>query len=259
MKIQASVFIISKNEQEHIARVLKSVEDFDEVILVDSGSTDNTLNIAKQFDVKIYHHDFEGYAQQKEYAKNLCKNEWVLNLDCDEELTVGLKNTILDTISKNYYDAIEVDIASYYMNKAPHKLIKSINKIRVFKKQNASYIKNNDIKLVHESINLTTNCKILKTTQKIYDYGLDDIKKHIYKINLYSSLIAKEKFLKNKKPKLLKLVFVFVFSFFKSFILKRNFLNGKIGFILSMNLAFYAFLKEAKLFEIYQNQTNTPQ
>ena len=82
--IKASVYIICKNEEKHIKRVLESVKDFDEIVVVDSGSIDNTLNIAKEYTNKIFHQDWLGFAKQKEYAKNLCQNEWVLNLDADE-------------------------------------------------------------------------------------------------------------------------------------------------------------------------------
>ncbi|MBD3830925.1 MAG: glycosyltransferase family 2 protein, partial [Arcobacter sp.] len=85
-KIKASAYIICQNEEKHIQRVLESVKDFDEIIIVDSGSTDKTLEIAKEYTDKIYHQEWLGYSGQKEYAKNLCTNEWVLNLDADEEL-----------------------------------------------------------------------------------------------------------------------------------------------------------------------------
>ena len=79
--IKASVYIICQDEEKHIARVLESVKDFNEIIIVDSGSTDKTLEIAKRYNVAIFHQNFLGYSAQKEYAKNLCSNEWVLNLE----------------------------------------------------------------------------------------------------------------------------------------------------------------------------------
>ena len=90
--IKASVYIICKNEEKHIKKSSRNIKDFDEIVVVDSGSTDNTLNIAKEYTNKIFHQDWLGFLlSKKEYAKNLCQNEWVLNLDADEQLTEELK------------------------------------------------------------------------------------------------------------------------------------------------------------------------
>lgn len=242
--IKASVYVICCNEEKHIRRMLESVKDFDEIIVVDSGSTDATLDIAKEYTSKIFHQDFLGYAKQKEFAKNLCSNEWVLNLDADEELSSELKNEIEETIKLNSADALEVKISSIYLNKFPHILCKSITRIRFFKKELGFY----PPKLVHESIKFTGRAK--KSKNFIYDYGTNDLSTHINKINLYSSLRAREKAEKNRNSSIFKLIFVFHLAFFKSYIIKRNFLNGTVGFISAINLAFYAFLKEAKLYEI---------
>ncbi|MBR8461685.1 glycosyltransferase family 2 protein [Campylobacter sp. faydin G-24] len=243
--IKASVFIITKNEEKHIKRVLESVKDFDEIVIVDSGSTDNTLNIAKNYTTNITHQDFLGYSQQKEFAKNLCKNEWVLNLDADEELSSELKNEIIKTIANDDTDALEVNISSQYLGRFPHRLCKFITRIRFFKRSLGFYPK----KLVHESIKFTGQVK--KSNNFIYDYGSNELNTHIDKINAYSTLRAIEKFQKHKSFSIIKLVFIFPLAFCKSYIIKRNFLNGVSGFISATNLAFYAFLKEAKLYEAY--------
>lgn len=241
--IKASVYIICQNEEKHIKRCLESVKDFDEIIIVDSGSNDKTLNIAKEYTDKIFHQDFLGYAGQKEFAKNLCSNDWVLNLDADEELSKELKDDISQAIINDDCDGLEVNIFSKYLGKFPNKCCKAITRIRFFKKNLGSY----GAKLVHESIKL--NGKVKKSKNFIYDHGLSTIQTQIDKINTYSSLRASEKVGKNKSSSSLKLIFVFPFAFFKSYIIRRNFLNGKRGFILAIILAFYAFLKEAKLYE----------
>lgn len=243
--IKASVYAIVMNEEKHIERMLKSVADFDEIIIVDSGSTDKTLEIAQKYTKNIFHQDFLGYAAQKEYAKNLCNNEWVLNLDGDEELSEPLKNEIASVITDDSTDALEVQISSIYMGKFPHKLAKNITRIRFFKKSLGEYPE----KLVHESIKFGGRKRLSKNF--IYDYGTDDITTQITKLNHYSSLRASEKFNKNKKFSLLKLLVVFPGAFLKSYIIRRNFLNGTRGFISALSLAFYAFLKEAKLYEKY--------
>lgn len=243
--IKASVYIICKNEEKHIKRVLESVKEFNEIIIVDSGSTDNTLEIAKNYTHTIYYQEWMGFAKQKEYARSLCTNEWVLNLDADEELTNELKNEIINTINENKIDGLNIKISSLYLGKFNSEKSKFNRRIRFFRKDLGYYPE----KLVHESI--IVNGKIKKAKAFIYDYGTIDLKTHLDKINAYSSLRAQEKFEKNKKSSLLKLLFVFPLAFFKSFIIKRGFLNGTRGFIAAMNNSFYAYLKEAKLYELW--------
>jgi len=250
-KILASVYIICQDEESHISRVLDSVKDFDEIVIVDSGSLDNTLKIAKNYTDKIYYQEWLGFAKQKEYAKSLCKNEWVLNLDADEELSKELKQEIEDIIKQNKVDGLDIKISSKFLGKFNHPLSKFNTRVRFFRKSKGYY----PDKLVHESI--VVNGEIHKAVGFIYDYGIVDLKTHLYKINNYSTLRAEEKKQKGKKASVMKLIFIFPLAFFKSFILKRGFLNGLRGFIASMNNAYYAFLKEAKLYEkIYIDRLN---
>ena len=242
--IKASVYIICKNEEKHIKRVLESVKDFSEIIIVDSGSSDKTLEIATLYTNKIYHQDWMGFAKQKEYARSLCSNEWVLNLDGDEELTQELKQEIINTIEENKIDGLNIKISSSYLGKFNSEKSKFNRRIRFFRKSAGYY----PDKLVHESI--VVNGRIEKAKGFIYDYGTIDLKTHLNKINEYSSLRALEKFEKNKKSSLIKLLFIFPLAFLKSFIIKRGFLNGTRGFIAAINNSFYAFLKEAKLYEL---------
>lgn len=146
--IKASVYIICKNEEKHIKRVLESVKEFNEIIIVDSGSTDNTLEIAKNYTHTIYYQEWMGFAKQKEYARSLCTNEWVLNLDADEELTNELKNEIINTINENKIDGLNIKISSLYLGKFNSEKSKFNRRIRFFRKDLGYYPE----KLVHESI-----------------------------------------------------------------------------------------------------------
>jgi len=242
-KLPASVYIICQDEAQHIRRVLESVKGFDEIIIVDSGSTDNTIVIAEEYTKKIYHQEWLGFAGQKEYAKNLCSNEWVLNLDADEQLTPELKDEIEETIKENSVDGLDIRISSKYLGKFNHPLSKFNRRVRFFKKSKGYY----PDKLVHESI--VIDGKIKRVKGFIYDYGTLNLKTHVQKINEYSSLRSQEKAEKRKKASLMKLLSIFPLAFFKSYMIKRGFLNGIRGFIAATNNAYYAFLKEAKLYE----------
>ena len=243
-KIQASVYIICQDEEDNIARVLTSVSDFDEVIVVDSGSTDQTLEIAATFEnCKIHSHDWQGYAKQKRTAKSLCRHPWVLSLDADQVLSPALREEIRAMIADDQgFDALDGPIVGNdYLLKPSHPWTRYNTAIKFFKKDKGDYL---DVS-VHESIHVTGRVK--KTSAPIYHHGNEKIDEAIDKVNRYSSLIVIDKLKKGKQPRLLKLLFVFPLAFFKSYILKRNFLNGRGGFIGSTCQAFYAFLKEAKL------------
>jgi len=242
-KLPVSVYIICQNESKHIQRVLKNVEDFDEVIIVDSGSTDDTLEIAKEFTENIYYQPWLGFAKQKEYAKSLCTNEWVLNLDADEEITQTLKEEIKKAIEENSIDALDIRRNCKYLDKFDHPWLKFNRRIRFFRKSKGFY----PPKLVHESI--VVKGKIKKAKGFILDHGTFDLETHLHKINEYSSLRAEEKSKQKRKASLLKLLTIFPVAFLKSYILKRGFFNGIRGFIAGINNAYYAFLKEAKLYE----------
>ncbi len=243
--INASVYIISQDEEDNIARVLTSVRDFDEVILVDSGSTDKTLKIAAAFpNCKISHQEWLGYARQKEHAKALCKHEWVLSLDSDQVLSREMQQAIIQILENpGDYVALEGPIVSNdYLLKKSHPWTRFNTTIKFFKKDKGWYP---DV-LVHEAVKVRG--KIKHVTAAIHHHGNEEIDVAIAKINRYSSLKVKDKIAAGKNPSTLKLIFIFPLAFLKSYILKRNFLNGKGGFIGSTCQAFYAFLKEAKLF-----------
>ena len=249
MMINASVYVICCNEAFHIQRLLDSTKDFYEVILVDSGSSDQTLEIAKKYsNVKIFHQSWLGYASQKDFALKKCTSDWVVNLDADEVLSDKLKTEIQNAIEKNEYDALSCHLVEVFLGKSAHRFSKSADKIRIFKRACGKY---NLGVSVHESITIAGTVKAVKGV--IYHYGLTSIETMVSKNNVYSSLAAMDKFAKGKSSSLAKLVLNFFWAFFRAYFIKRLFLNGKRGFIHSMSIGFHAFLKEAKLLELEIN------
>jgi len=242
-KIPVSVFIITKNEEKNIQRCLESVNFFEEIIIVDSGSVDATLQIAKYYNnVKIYHQEWLGFAKQKQFALEKCIQPWVLNLDADEEISEDAVNFIVKTINENKFDGIEFAMCNYFCNKKPHPWSANMKKIRFAKRNKVKY---DTQKTVHESMQI--DGKIIKTATKIYHYGENSIHTLIEKINNYSSLRTQNK--KKIKFATIQGCLAFVISFIKSYIIKRNFLNGQSGFVVSFILSFYAFLKKVKTLE----------
>ena len=113
-KLPISVFIITKNEEERLVAALESVKDLaDEIIIVDSGSTDHTLELAKKYTKKIKYKKWEGFGQQKSYAESLCKNDWILNIDADERLSPKLQEEIKEIFKQGQ----EKKYSGFYANK----------------------------------------------------------------------------------------------------------------------------------------------
>ena len=247
MKIPCSVYIVTLNCGEWLQQTLESVADFDEVIILDSGSTDNTYDIAKKFEnVKIYHQDWQGYAKQKSLALEQCRNKWVLNLDGDEVLSVKLKDEIVNFIDLDTGDALIIPFNDAFLGVPNHNFTKKHAKVRFFRKEKGHYDLTNQ---AHESV--VIHGEVCRAHYDIYHYGENSIHFTVEKSNQYSTLKAQEKFNKGKKPNFIKLLLVMPVTFLKSYIIRRNFLNGWRGFVGSTINAFYAFSKEAKLFEHY--------
>ncbi|WP_179995038.1 glycosyltransferase family 2 protein [Acinetobacter sp. YH16053] len=250
--IPCSVYIVTLNSAEWLESTLESVKDFSEVIILDSGSTDDTYAIAESFpNTRISHQDWQGYAGQKSLALAQCKNDWVLNLDGDEVLSSELKAEIEQTIQSNQLDALIIPINDVFLGVPNSKHTKKHAKVRFFRKSKGRYDLENK---VHE--NVIVDGQSVRAEGDIYHYGESSIFVKVEKNNQYSELKAQEKYQKGKVPSLLKLVLVMPLTFIKSYFIRRSCLNGWRGFVNSMVNAFYAFLKEAKLFEQHQKMKN---
>ena len=250
--IPCSVYIVTLNCAEWLESTLESVKDFSEVIILDSGSTDLTYAIAESFpNTRISHQDWQGYAGQKSLALAQCKNDWVLNLDGDEVLSSELKAEIEQTIQSNQLDALITPINDVFLGVPNSKYTKKHAKVRFFRKSKGRYDLENK---VHE--NVIVDGQSVRAEGDIYHYGESSIFVKVEKNNQYSELKAQEKYQKGKVPSLLKLVLVMPLTFIKSYFIRRSCLNGWRGFVNSMVNAFYAFLKEAKLFEQHQKMKN---
>ncbi|WP_293265537.1 glycosyltransferase family 2 protein [Neptunomonas sp.] len=238
-----SVYLVVMNEENNIRRVLDSLIGFDDIVIVDSGSQDRTLDIAKEYTERIFYKAWDGMAAQKEYAKNLCANDWVLNLDADEELTTELKEQIASLVLLDSCNGANIPIREHFMGARVHDNTKKNSHVRLFRKSQGAY----GNERFHESPTVSGTIKEL--SGEINHYGEVSVEVKVDKVNRYSSGKALDKFEKGKHSGLPKLLLVFPVMFIKSYFLRKNFLNGRRGFISSMVNAFYAFLKEAKLYE----------
>ena len=250
MKLNVSVFIVAQNEEAHIEKTLRSVESMDEVILVDSGSTDKTKEIAQRYGAKVVEQSWQGFAKQKQFAMSLCQHDWVLNLDGDEAITPEIVAEFKCIMENDSADSVRMWRDDIFIGEPLSRWSKKANNHRFYKKSKANF---DTTRLAHESADVKG--KEVFINQLFIHYGYGNIETITDKNNHYSTLKAREKLNKGKGFSVAKLFLIFPLTFLKEYIFQRKLFSGKRGFILSVMAAYYSFLKEAKLYEFQQTET----
>ncbi|HHF7374237.1 glycosyltransferase family 2 protein [Legionella bozemanae] len=242
-----SVIIITKNEERNIRKCLESVRFADEIIVLDSGSTDKTVAIAKEYTEHVFSTDWPGYGAQKQRALSKAQGDWVLNLDADESVSEELQREILEAMASDSADAFRIAIQMYFYNQ-PLKYSSSPKRhARLFKRANAYF--SSDI--VHEKIVLPEEARIGKIKSTIMHHSFKDVSHVLYKMNKYSSYSAKTYILNKKKTSFIKTLASTSWMFFRCYILQRGFLDGRIGFLFAVFNAQGTFYRGIK--QLYQD------
>ena len=240
-----SVVIITYNEEKNIRRCLESVLGWvNEIIIIDSKSSDKTISICKEYNCKIYFKEFDSYSKLKNFGISKANGDWILNLDADEEISVPLKLEIRKVIKNTIYDGFFIPRISYFMDRwVKYSFDKDYN-LRLFRKGKGKF---NENRLVHEFVDLKGKVGYLKNPIRHYIYK--DISGYIQKMDKYSTLAAlQEK--DTKKTSVLRMIFSPAFTFVKKYIFKKAFLDGIAGLIVSLMSALYTFLKHFKLLKL---------
>lgn len=240
-----SATIITKNEEQNIERCLKSVNWADEIVVVDSGSTDSTVEICRKYNCKIIEANWLGFGLTKKLAVNSACCDWILSIDADEEVTPELKNKILSIfLTKPDYSGYRIKRKSFYLGKQiKHCGWNRDYPLRLFNRKFGNF----NEKLVHESVNVEGKTK--KIEEQLLHFTYPTIQTHIQKMNHYTDLIAEEKVNKNKKSGISLAVIRGLLQFLKTYLFQLGLLDGKQGLILAINSAFYTYLKYIKLWE----------
>jgi len=240
-----SVAIVSFNEEENIGRTLKSIADFaDEIIVVDSNSTDKTREIAISYGAKVFLEDWKGYVNQKNSALEKCKGDWILCLDCDEVVTEELKSEIIKAIDIPGIDGFFINRRVVYLNKELKHAWQPDLKLRLVRRMAFPRWTGYD---PHDS--LIINGKTGRLKGILLHYPYKNIDHHFMKLINYARISASSYREMNKKFKLYKLIFNPIFAFLKQYLLKRGFLDGFRGFIVAFSSFCYVFLKYLFLWE----------
>lgn len=255
-----SAFIITKNEAHRIKQAIDSVKDIvSEVIVVDSGSTDETVEIAKSLGAKVVFNEWPGYVKQKSYAESLCKNDWVLNIDADEELTEDLQGEIkfiFGSKEQDRYLAYEIDFIILHRKDTKPRYMAPSNKfIRIYDKNYCSFsntVGSTTKDAVSFNKNVSSENKIYTLNGKAYHRSGTSIEQLTAKANFYSSEQAKDIGNSKRHISAMRVAFELPFCFLKAFFKRRYFVFGFDGFVDSMIFAFARFLRMAKARENQQ-------
>ncbi len=257
-KIPLSVFIITKNESDRILPVINAVKTIaDEILIIDSGSTDSTCDIALKAGAKVILNEWKGYGQQKIFGESECRNKWILNIDADEEVSSALADEIKEIfLSNNHINCkgFKVKIVNKFrFEKKPHKFAYYYNQLRLYNKDFAGFRNSS----VHDSVvPKDNNEKIGQLKNIIYHQSFRSFSHWIDKINSYSSMQAKDSFLKGKNASLTKIILGPWLAFFKAYFIRRYFIYGFDGVVYSTLFAFSRFAKYIKTREAFKARKN---
>lgn len=245
--------IITFNEEKFIENCIQSIIDVvDEIVVVDSFSTDKTKEICLKYGVRFIENPFEGFTTQKNFANNQAKYDYVLSLDADEALSDKLKKSILAVKKNLNYDGYSFNRLNNYDGKwIKHSNWYPDRKIRMFNRKKAIWKGKNNL---HEVIVLNNpkSHGILKGD--LLHWAYESINEHYIKANDYATIAAKNSFERNPNKKIgtIKLLLSPFWKFFKNYIIKRGFLDGFEGLVICSFTAFGTFLKYAKTKELQQ-------
>ena len=248
MHVQLSAVIITFNEEKNIKRCLDSlIGVVDEIVVVDSFSTDDTKKICAQFDVKFIEHAFEGHIEQKNWAKTHAKYDHIISLDADEALNEDLSESILRIKSNWEFEAYSMNRLTNYCGKwIRHSGWYPDVKIRLFDRRKGNWGGVNP----HDKVILNDKAQVKHIAGDLLHYSFYTREEHIKQIHKFSTIGAKALHKNGVKSSWIKLVIKPVARFIKAFILFKGFLDGWEGLAISRLSAYANYLKYSKLLKL---------
>lgn len=244
-KLPLSVAIITKNEEDRLPECLASVSFADEVVVVDSGSTDRTVDIARESGAVVHVEPWQGFGRQKQLAIDRCRHDWVLVLDADERVGAESRQEIGDVMATGLCVAYSFPRKNYFCGRwLKHAGWWPDRVVRLFRKNSARM----SSRSVHEA--LEVHGSIGELQQPLIHYANQGLEQTLNKVNHYSSAGAAELFSQGKTASAPKALLRAAWSFFYSYFLRGGFLDRGEGFIMAVSDFMNVFFKYAKLREL---------
>jgi glycosyltransferase involved in cell wall biosynthesis len=242
MRITAT--IVTLNEERNIARAIESLRCADEVLVVDSGSKDQTREIAVRLGARVIEEPWRGYAAQKNFAAGCAANDWILSLDADEALTDRLQSEILSLKKEGARcDAYSFPRLARYLGRwIRHSGWYPDRKVRLYDRSKAEWVGS----YVHESVRVSGGGTTGELQGDLLHYTCASLSEHLRTLDRYTTLAAQEIVAQRKAVTMRRLVLDPPWTFFRSYVLRRGFLDGRQGLAIAWMAALYVFLKYAK-------------
>jgi glycosyltransferase involved in cell wall biosynthesis len=244
-----SIFLIACNEADRITATLAAVQGLGgEIILVDSGSTDETKEIATAYGARVVHHDWPGYGLQKRFAEDQCVNDWLLNIDADEVCPQALVDEIraLFADGEPPCSAYRIPIAEQFPGEGvPHRLSYTIAPVRLYRRDAGRYADST----VHDRVELNPGTSIGRLRHRIHHRSVRSLSHEITKLNAYSDMQVEDLEKRDIRLSSWRIFTEFPAAFLKAYILRRHCVRGRYGFMTAMNFAIYRHLRLAKHLE----------
>lgn len=247
MTLPLSAFIITKNEETRLPRTLDALVGWiGEIVVVDCGSTDSTVSIAKEFGARVAHRDWTGYGPQKLFAEKLCQFDWVLNLDADEVVTPDLQDEIVKLFrgGEPAPAAYRLKILTVYPGQQrPRPFAADYNVVRLYHRAAGSYRDHP----VYDRV--VTTGPVMQLRAPVYHYPHASFSHAIEKLNRFSDFRAETTKVRSGAGLIARLAVEFPFSFLKYYLLRRHCFGGWRGLYFAMVQAFMRTTRIAKMLE----------
>ncbi len=250
---KVSVTVITRNEAANLAAALESVTWADEIVVVDSGSTDDTASIARRFTSRVIVRPWPGYVAQKNFAASQASHDWILSLDADERVSMPLADELQELL------AGDPELAGYQVPRVTFHLgrwLRSTDwypdrQLRLYDRRRARWTG----RLVHESV--SADGKTGELRGELLHYAYRDLSHHLQTIDRYTTLAARQMHEDGRRAGWLDVLIRPRLAFFRNYVLRGGFRDGMPGLIVSVMNAHYVGLKFAKLWELCSQSTST--
>jgi glycosyltransferase involved in cell wall biosynthesis len=244
-----SIFIIAKNEADRIGETIRAVRPLtDDILVVDSGSTDGTQATAEREGARVIHHDWPGYGPQKRYAEEQCSGPWLLNIDADEVVPADLRDEIAALLAGGgpALDAYRIKIAEIFPGEAaPHAFAYALAPVRLYRKDKGRYSPS----LVHDRVDLAPGARTGTLKGVVHHRSVRSLGDQIAKLNRYTDQQAEDLDIRAVTIPTWRIFFELPAAFLKAYVGRRHALRGTYGFLTAMNYAISRHLRLAKHYE----------
>lgn len=257
--IPLSAVLITLNAEQQLSAALKSLQFCNDIVVVDSHSTDNTVELAKQFGARVIQQTWLGFGPQKQFAVAQANNDWVLCLDADEQITPELETNIRSAIAQAKQDLLPNNVAGFEMPRCNYFLGRYLRygegypdySRRLFNRRMANW----STDAVHEKVQLQTSGVLFeKIAGDLLHNSAESLASYLGKQNRYTSIQAEKLAAEGKWPNTAKLLLSPIVRFIKFYVIRKGFLDGWPGFVHITTGCFNSFIKYAKTREIMQGK-----